>query len=90
MTKHLGRRIVSIVWVESNTTVTAFIEVIQGLTTYRVRYDKAWRAKEHVLTLLWGILEKSLCKSTDVATCHITLQSRHKMCHRYLWSVVAQ
>jgi hypothetical protein len=44
----------SIVWAQSNITVAALIEVIHGLTTYRVRYGKAWRTKEHALALLWG------------------------------------
>jgi hypothetical protein len=44
----------SIVWTDSNITIAALIEVIHYLTTYRVHYDKAWRAKEHALTLLWG------------------------------------
>jgi hypothetical protein len=51
--KYLGRRIVSIVWADSDITVVALIEVIHVLTTYQVRYDKVWRAKEHALTLLW-------------------------------------
>jgi hypothetical protein len=53
MTKYLGHRIVSIVWTDSDITVAALIEVIHEITTYRVRYDKAWRVKEHVLALLW-------------------------------------
>jgi hypothetical protein len=44
----------SIVWADFDITVAALIEVIHSLTTYRVWYDKAWRAKEHALTLLWG------------------------------------
>jgi hypothetical protein len=44
----------SIVWAQSDITVAAFIEVIHGLTTYQVRYCKAWRAKKHTLSLLWG------------------------------------
>jgi hypothetical protein len=51
-TGFLGRRIMSIVWAQSDIIVAALIEVIHGLTTYRVCYDKAWRAKEHTLTLL--------------------------------------
>jgi hypothetical protein len=42
------------VWADFDITVTALIEAIHDLTIYRVRYDKAWRAKEHTLTLLWG------------------------------------
>jgi hypothetical protein len=51
--KYLGHRIVSIMWSDSDITIATLIEVIHGLTTYRVRYGKAWRAKEHALTLLW-------------------------------------
>jgi hypothetical protein len=43
-----------IVWANSDITVAALIEVIDGLTTYRVHYNKAWRAKEHALAFLWG------------------------------------
>jgi hypothetical protein len=52
-TKYIGRRIVSIILVDSDITVAALIEGIHGLTTYRVHYGKAWKAKEHALALLW-------------------------------------
>jgi hypothetical protein len=52
--KYLGWQIVSIVWADSDIIVTALIEVIHSLTTYRVCYSKAWRAKEYTLALLWG------------------------------------
>jgi hypothetical protein len=39
--RFLGCQIISIVWVNSNITVVALIEVIHSLTIYRVRYDKA-------------------------------------------------
>jgi hypothetical protein len=45
---------VSVAWADSNITVAALIEIIHGLTTYQIRYDKAWRVKEHTLALLWG------------------------------------
>jgi hypothetical protein len=54
MTRFLGRRIMSIIWAQSDITIAALIEVIHGLTTYQVHYGKAWRAKEHALALLWG------------------------------------
>jgi hypothetical protein len=60
--RFLGRRIMSIVWVDSDITVATLIEVIHGLTTYRVRYDKGWRAKVHVLALLWGDWRESYTK----------------------------
>jgi hypothetical protein len=37
----MGRRTMSIVWADSDITIDALIEVIHGLTTYRVQYDKA-------------------------------------------------
>jgi hypothetical protein len=80
---------VSIVWVDSDITVAALIEIINGLTTYQVCYDKAWRAKEYALALFVGKLERSLRKSTEIVTCHSTLQPRHQMHHRYLWSVAS-
>jgi hypothetical protein len=51
-----------IVWADSDISVVALIEVIHGLTTYRVRYDKAWRAKEFALALLWGDWRDSYTK----------------------------
>jgi hypothetical protein len=50
--KYLERRIVPIVWADSDIIVDALIEVIHDLTTYRIRYGKAWRANEHALALL--------------------------------------
>jgi hypothetical protein len=52
----------SIMWAQSDITVTALIEVIDGLTTYRVFYGKAWRVKEHALALLWGDWRESYTK----------------------------
>jgi hypothetical protein len=42
------------VWADSDITVVALIVAIHCLTTYRVSYGKAWRAKEHALALLRG------------------------------------
>jgi hypothetical protein len=53
--RFLGRWIMSIMWVDSDITVVAFIEFIHGLTIYRVWYGKTWRVKEHTLALLWGV-----------------------------------
>jgi hypothetical protein len=53
-TTYLGQRIVSIMWVDSDITIVAFIEAINCLTTYRVSYGKASSAQEHALALLWG------------------------------------
>jgi hypothetical protein len=41
-------------WADSDITVAALIEATHCLTTYRVSYGKAWRAKQHTLALLWG------------------------------------
>jgi len=60
--KYLGRRIVSIVWADSDIIVAALIEIIHGLTIYRVRYGKAWRAKQHALSLLWGDWKEAYAK----------------------------
>jgi hypothetical protein len=62
MVKYLGWRIVSIMWVDSDITAVALIEVIHGLTTYHVCYGKAWRAKENTLTLLWGDWREAYAK----------------------------
>jgi hypothetical protein len=61
-TRFLGCQIMSIVWVQSDITIVVLIEVIHSLTTYRVCYDKAWRAKEHALGLLWGDWRESYTK----------------------------
>jgi hypothetical protein len=55
--------------------------------------DQLWQSLEgkgaRINTFI-GRLERSLCKGIEIVTCHSTLQSRHQMWHRYLWSVVAQ
>jgi hypothetical protein len=53
---------VSIVWANSDIIVAALIEIIHGLTTYRVHYGKAWRAKEHILAFLWGDWREAYAK----------------------------
>jgi hypothetical protein len=60
--KYLGCQIVSIMWVDSDIMVAALIEIIHDLTTYRVCYGKAWRAKEHVLALLWEDWKETYAK----------------------------
>jgi hypothetical protein len=84
-TKYLGRRIVSIVWADSDITVAALIEVIHDLIMYRVHEGKG----AHIGTFV-GRLERSLYKSAEIVTWHSTLQPRHQMRHRFLWSVAAQ
>jgi hypothetical protein len=63
--RFLGRRTMSIVWAQFDITVAALIEVIHDLTTYRVRYDKACRAKGHVLALYGEIGENQTQKYRD-------------------------
>jgi hypothetical protein len=65
-------------WADSDITATALIDVIHGLTIYRVCYGKTWRAKEHTLTLFWGRLERSLHKNTKIvrAIAHFNLGTR--------------
>jgi hypothetical protein len=60
--RFLGHQIMSIIWAQSDITVAALIEVIHGLTIYRVHYGKAWRAKEHALALLWWCWRESYTK----------------------------
>jgi hypothetical protein len=62
MAKYLGWQIMSIVWVDSDITIVALIKTIHCLTTYRVSYGKAWRAKEHALALLWGDWKEAYTK----------------------------
>jgi hypothetical protein len=63
---------------QSDITVAALIEVIHGLTTYQVHYDKAWRAKEHTLALLWGDWRESYTKVPRLlnAISHFSLGTR--------------
>jgi hypothetical protein len=50
------------VWADSDIIAAALIEVIHGLTIYRVRYGKAWKAKEHALALLCGNWKEAYAK----------------------------
>jgi hypothetical protein len=50
------------VWADSNITTATLIEAINCLTTYQVSYDKAWRAKEHTIALLWGDWKEAYVK----------------------------
>ena len=40
--------------VDPDVTVATLIEVIFGFIKYRVKYGKAWRAKQRAMQLLWG------------------------------------
>jgi hypothetical protein len=74
--RFLGHQIISIVWAQSNITVAAL--VIYDLTTYHVRYGKAWRAEEYALALLWGDWRESYTKVLRLlnAISHFNLSTR--------------
>ena len=52
--RYLAHRILSIVRKDSDTSVPSLMESIFALSCYRVKYSKAWRAKQHAIALLWG------------------------------------
>uniref|UniRef100_K3YXR9 SWIM-type domain-containing protein n=1 Tax=Setaria italica TaxID=4555 RepID=K3YXR9_SETIT len=52
--KYLGRRILGIIRKDSETSVPSLVESIFAFSGYRVKYSKAWRAKQHAIALLWG------------------------------------
>uniref|UniRef100_K3YC73 MULE transposase domain-containing protein n=1 Tax=Setaria italica TaxID=4555 RepID=K3YC73_SETIT len=57
--KYLGRRILGIILKDSETSVPSLLESIFSFSGYRVRYSKAWRAKQHAVALLWGDWKES-------------------------------
>ncbi|CAO2198854.1 unnamed protein product [Urochloa humidicola] len=52
--KYLARRILGIVMTDNDTSIPSLIESIFAMSTYRVTYSKAWRAKQHAMSMLWG------------------------------------
>ena len=52
--KYLGHRIAGIVAADPDVTVKVLVQTIFGYTGYRVNYLKVWRAKQHVLELVFG------------------------------------
>ena len=38
---------------DPDVSVAVIIEAIHGFTNYRVKYGKAWRAKQHAIAMLW-------------------------------------
>jgi hypothetical protein len=46
----------------SDTSVSSMIKTIFGFTGYRVKYSKAWRAKQHAIELVWGIGKRHTIK----------------------------
>ena len=57
--RYLGLRIAPMVWADCTITVAALIEAIHGFTSYRVKYGKAWRAKQFAMAHLWGDWKES-------------------------------
>jgi hypothetical protein len=50
--RYLGGRLVGTVKADSDTSISSMIETIFGFTSYRVKYSKSWRAKQHAIELL--------------------------------------
>uniref|UniRef100_K4A117 SWIM-type domain-containing protein n=1 Tax=Setaria italica TaxID=4555 RepID=K4A117_SETIT len=57
--KYLGRRILGIIRKDSETSVPSLVESIFIFSGYRVKYSKAWWAKQHAVALLWGDWKES-------------------------------
>uniref|UniRef100_K3ZNC5 SWIM-type domain-containing protein n=1 Tax=Setaria italica TaxID=4555 RepID=K3ZNC5_SETIT len=57
--KYLGRRILGIIRKDSETSVLSLVESIFIFSRYRVKYSKAWWAKQHAVALLWGDWKES-------------------------------
>uniref|UniRef100_J3MK21 MULE transposase domain-containing protein n=1 Tax=Oryza brachyantha TaxID=4533 RepID=J3MK21_ORYBR len=51
---YLARRITGVLLIVSDTSVPTLIEVIFVSTQYRVKFGKAWRAKQKAIELIWG------------------------------------
>lgn len=49
----IARRIIAVVAVDPDVSIATLIEVIYGFIKYRVKYGKAWRAKQRAMQLLW-------------------------------------
>jgi len=52
--RYLSRRILAIVMKDNDTSIPSLIESIFAFSSYRVKYSKAWRAKQHAIAMLWG------------------------------------
>jgi hypothetical protein len=52
---YIGRCIFGVVRNNSDVTTSNLIESILMFAGYRVKYSKAWRAKQHAIALLWAI-----------------------------------
>jgi hypothetical protein len=63
MASYLNRRILGIVRADSNSSVHSLVESIFAFSGYRVKYSKAWRAKQHAIALLWGDWKHHMAQS---------------------------
>jgi hypothetical protein len=61
-TRYIGRCILGVVHENSDVTASSLIESILLFTGYRVKYSKAWQAKQHAIALLWGDWKESYAK----------------------------
>jgi hypothetical protein len=59
---YIGRCILSVVRENSDVTANSLIESILLFARYRVKYSKAWWAKQHAISLLWGDWKESYAK----------------------------
>jgi hypothetical protein len=59
---YIGRCILGVVRENSEVTASNLIEQILMFAGYRVKYSKAWRAKQHAIALLWGDWKESYAK----------------------------
>ena len=57
--KYIGRRIAGIVEADPEIKIKALRETIKTVTGYPVSYSKAWRAKQHVMQLVYGDWKES-------------------------------
>jgi hypothetical protein len=71
---YIRRCILSVVRENSDVTASSLIESILLFAGYRVKYSKAWRAKQHAIALLWGDW-KVICKNSKGLESHEPLQS---------------
>ena len=65
---YLAHRILGIFRKDSDTSVPSLMESIFALSCYRVKYSKAWRAKQHAIALLWGDWLESYSRVPRVLT----------------------
>jgi len=68
MARYLAHRILGIVRKDSDTSVPSLMESIFGMYSYRVKYLKAWRAKQHDIAICWGDWLESYARVPRVLT----------------------